>query len=81
MIWGLRQFVQDEGDISNGTHICEVEIDPETRPGTDIMPTPSLTIWGDGEPDPAGWPGPWRRGAGNGRALTENTVFRKTVSF
>ena len=33
---GMGEFVQDEATYPNGTHICEVEIDPETG-GTEIV--------------------------------------------
>jgi carbon-monoxide dehydrogenase large subunit len=60
--------------LSNGTHVCEIEIDPETGQ-TQIV---NYTIVDDsrhGEPDAARRPDPWRRGAGVGQALTEHTVY------
>ena len=40
---GFGEFVQDEATYPNGTHICEVEIDPETgKPSS--SPIRSLTI-------------------------------------
>ena len=49
----------------NGTHICEVEIDPETG-ATEIVDLHDRRRFRrHGEPDPARRPGPWRRRAGH----------------
>ena len=49
----------------NGTHICEVEIDPETGGDRDRQLHDRRRFRRHGEPDPARRPGPWRRRPGH----------------
>ena len=72
---GFGEFVQDECTYPNGTHICEVEIDPETG-ATEIV---SYTIVDDFgvTVNPILLAGQVHGGVvqGIGQALTEDTVY------
>lgn len=74
-IEGFGEFVQDECTYPNGTHICEVEIDPDTGE-TQIQ---SYTIVDDfgATVNPILLAGQVHGGVvqGIGQALTENTVY------
>ena len=74
-IKGFGEFVQDEATYPNGTHICEVEIDPETG-GIEIV---SYTIVDDfgATVNPLLLAGQVHGGVaqGIGQALSENTVY------
>jgi len=72
---GFGEFVQDECTYPNGTHICEVEIDPDTG-ATEVL---SYTIVDDFgvTVNPILLAGQVHGGVvqGIGQALTENTVY------
>jgi len=74
-IKGFGEFVQEEATYPNGTHICEVEIDPETG-RTEIV---NYTIVDDfgATVNPILLAGQIHGGVaqGIGQALTENTVY------
>lgn len=74
-IKGFGEFVQEEATYPNGTHICEVEIDPETG-RTEIV---NYTIVDDfgAMVNPILLAGQIHGGVaqGIGQALTENTVY------
>jgi aerobic carbon-monoxide dehydrogenase large subunit len=72
---GFGEFVQDENTYPNGTHICEVEIDPETG-DTDIVAYTIVDDFG-ATVNPMLLAGQVHGGVvqGIGQALTENTVY------
>lgn len=83
---GFGEFVQDEATYPNGTHICEVEIDPETGAAEVVAYTIvddfGVTV------NPILLAGQVHGGVvqGIGQALTENTVYSEdgqllTASF
>ncbi len=83
---GLGEFVQEEATYPNGTHICEVEVDPDTGE-TEIV---SYTIVDDfgATVNPILLAGQVHGGVvqGIGQALTEDTVYSEdgqlvTASF
>lgn len=85
-IKGFGEFVQDEATYPNGTHICEVEIDPDTG-HTEIV---NYTIVDDfgATVNPVLLAGQVHGGVvqGIGQALTEDTVYAEdgqllTASF
>ena len=53
----------EEQTYPNGTHVCEVEIDPETGRTEVVALHDRRRFRRDGEPDAARRPGAWRRGA------------------
>ncbi|MEJ1161658.1 xanthine dehydrogenase family protein molybdopterin-binding subunit [Prosthecomicrobium sp. N25] len=75
---GYGKFVQDECTYPNGTHVCEVEIDPETGKvdvlGYTVMDDFGVTV------NPILLAGQVHGGVaqGLGQALTENTVYDGT---
>jgi carbon-monoxide dehydrogenase large subunit len=72
---GFGEFVQDGATYPNGTHICEVEIDPETGQ-TDIVAYTIVDDFGV-TVNPLLLAGQVHGGVvqGIGQALTENTVY------
>ncbi len=72
---GFGEFVQDECTYPNGTHICEVEIDPDTGK-TDIVRYTIVDDFG-ATVNPILLAGQVHGGVvqGIGQALTENTVY------
>ena len=72
---GFGEFVQDEATYPNGTHICEVEIDPETGE-TEILRYTIVDDFG-ATVNPILLAGQVHGGVvqGIGQALTENTVY------
>ncbi|MIL09271.1 xanthine dehydrogenase family protein molybdopterin-binding subunit [Salmonella enterica subsp. enterica] len=74
-IKGFGEFVQEEATYPNGTHVCEVEIDPETGKvdvvGYTIVDDVGVTV------NPLLLAGQMHGGVaqGIGQALTENTVY------
>jgi carbon-monoxide dehydrogenase large subunit len=74
-IKGFGEFVQEENTYPNGTHICEVEIDPETG-DTDIVAYTIVDDFG-ATVNPILLAGQVHGGVvqGIGQALTENTVY------
>ena len=83
---GFGEFVQDEATYPNGTHICEVEIDPETGQ-TDILAYTVVDDFGV-TVNPTLLAGQVHGGVvqGIGQALTENAVYSEdgqllTASF
>ena len=74
-IRGFGEFVQQENTYPNGTHICEVEIDPETG-HTDIVAYTIVDDFGV-TVNPILLAGQIHGGVvqGIGQALTENTVY------
>lgn len=83
---GFGEFVQDECTYPNGTHICEVEIDPETG-ATDVLAYTIVDDFGV-TVNPILLAGQVHGGVvqGLGQALTENTVYSEegqllTASF
>ena len=72
---GMGEFVQDEATYPNGTHICEVEIDPETGEtkivGYTIVDDFGVTV------NPILLAGQMHGGVaqGLGQALSEDTVY------
>jgi carbon-monoxide dehydrogenase large subunit len=72
---GFGEFVQDEATYPNGTHICEVEIDPETGK-TDILRYTIVDDFGV-TVNPILLAGQVHGGVvqGIGQALTEDTVY------
>jgi carbon-monoxide dehydrogenase large subunit len=74
-IKGFGEFVQDENTYPNGTHICEVEIDPETG-HTDVVAYTIVDDFGV-TVNPMLLAGQVHGGVvqGIGQALTENTVY------
>ncbi len=83
---GFGEFVQDECTYPNGTHICEVEIDPETGM-TDVLAYTIVDDFGV-TVNPILLAGQVHGGVvqGLGQALTENTVYSEegqllTASF
>jgi carbon-monoxide dehydrogenase large subunit len=72
---GFGEFVQDECTYPNGTHICEVEIDPETG-GTEIVGYTIVDDFG-ATVNPILLAGQVHGGVvqGIGQALTEDTVY------
>ncbi|GLS32947.1 carbon-monoxide dehydrogenase large subunit [Mesorhizobium albiziae] len=74
-IKGFGEFVQDENTYPNGTHICEVEIDPETG-HTDVVAYTIVDDFGV-TVNPILLAGQVHGGVvqGIGQALTENTVY------
>ena len=83
---GFGEFVQDECTYPNGTHICEVEIDPETG-GTQVLAYTIVDDFGL-TVNPLLLAGQVHGGVvqGLGQALTENTVYSEegqllTASF
>lgn len=72
---GFGEFVQDEATYPNGTHICEVEIDPDTG-ATDIVRYTIVDDFG-ATVNPILLAGQVHGGVvqGIGQALTENTVY------
>ena len=72
---GFGEFVQDEATYPNGTHICEVEIDPETGE-TEIVRYTIVDDFG-ATVNPVLLAGQVHGGVvqGIGQALTENTVY------
>jgi aerobic carbon-monoxide dehydrogenase large subunit len=83
---GFGEFVQDEATYPNGTHICEVEIDPETGQA-DIMAYTIVDDFG-ATVNPILLAGQVHGGVvqGIGQALTENAVYSEdgqllTASF
>jgi carbon-monoxide dehydrogenase large subunit len=85
-IEGFGEFVQDECTYPNGTHICEVEIDPDTG-HTDILRYTIVDDFG-ATVNPILLAGQVHGGVvqGIGQALTENTVYSEdgqllTASF
>ncbi|WP_157015110.1 xanthine dehydrogenase family protein molybdopterin-binding subunit [Mesorhizobium xinjiangense] len=72
---GFGEFVQDEATYPNGTHICEVEIDPETGT-TEIVGYTIVDDFG-ATVNPILLAGQVHGGVvqGIGQALTENTVY------
>lgn len=83
---GFGEFIQDEATYPNGTHICEVEIDPETGK-TDVLAYTIVDDFGV-TVNPILLAGQVHGGVaqGLGQALTENTVYSEdgqllTASF
>ncbi|HTV68899.1 MAG TPA: xanthine dehydrogenase family protein molybdopterin-binding subunit [Rhizobiaceae bacterium] len=83
---GFGEFVQDECTYPNGTHICEVEIDPDTGT-TDVVAYTMVDDFGV-TVNPILLAGQVHGGIvqGIGQALTENTVYSEdgqllTASF
>ena len=83
---GFGEFVQDEATYPNGTHICEVEIDPETG-NTDIVRYTIVDDFGM-TVNPILLAGQVHGGVvqGIGQALTEDAVYAEdgqllTASF
>jgi carbon-monoxide dehydrogenase large subunit len=83
---GLGEYVQDEATYPNGTHICEVEIDPETG-ATEIVDYTIIDDFG-ATVNPILLAGQVHGGVaqGIGQALTEKTVYSEdgqliTASF
>jgi carbon-monoxide dehydrogenase large subunit len=85
-VTGLGDYVQDEATYPNGTHICEVEIDPDTG-GLEIV---NYTIVDDfgATVNPILLAGQVHGGVvqGLGQALTEDTIYSEdgqlvTASF
>jgi carbon-monoxide dehydrogenase large subunit len=83
---GFGEFVQEENTYPNGTHICEVEIDPETG-HTDIVAYTIVDDFG-ATVNPILLAGQIHGGVvqGIGQVLTENTVYSEdgqllTASF
>lgn len=85
-VTGLGEFVQEEATYPNGTHICEVEIDPDTG----MLEIARYTIVDDfgATVNPLLLAGQVHGGVvqGLGQALTEETVFSEdgqlvTASF
>ncbi len=83
---GFGTFVQDEATYPNGTHICEVEIDPETG-RTEILRYTIVDDFG-ATVNPVLLAGQVHGGVaqGIGQALTEDTVYTEdgqlvTASF
>lgn len=83
---GFGEFVQDEATYPNGTHICEVEIDPTTG-GTEIVRYTIVDDFG-ATVNPVLLAGQVHGGVvqGIGQALTEDTVYSEdgqllTASF
>ncbi|TKT81252.1 xanthine dehydrogenase family protein molybdopterin-binding subunit [Aquamicrobium sp. LC103] len=74
-IKGFGEFVQDEATYPNGTHICEVEIDPQTG-RTSIVGYTIVDDFG-ATVNPILLAGQVHGGVvqGVGQALTENTVY------
>lgn len=74
-IKGFGEFVQEEATYPNGTHICEVEIDPETG-RTEIVGYTIVDDFG-ATVNPILLAGQIHGGVaqGIGQALTENTVY------
>ncbi|MCB1470250.1 MAG: xanthine dehydrogenase family protein molybdopterin-binding subunit, partial [Rhizobiaceae bacterium] len=72
---GFGEFVQDEATYPNGTHICEVEIDPETG-NTDIVRYTIVDDFG-ATVNPVLLAGQVHGGVvqGIGQALTEDSVY------
>ena len=72
---GFGEFVQEEATYPNGTHVCEVEIDPETG-RTEIVGYTIVDDFG-ATVNPLLLAGQVHGGAvqGIGQALTENTVY------
>jgi len=72
---GFGEFVQDEATYPNGTHVCEVEIDPETG-HTDIVRYTIVDDFG-ATVNPILLAGQVHGGVvqGIGQALTEDTVY------
>ncbi len=72
---GFGEFVQDECTYPNGTHICEVEIDPETG-ATQVVRYTIVDDFGV-TVNPMLLAGQVHGGVvqGIGQALTENTVY------
>jgi carbon-monoxide dehydrogenase large subunit len=72
---GFGEFVQDEATYPNGTHICEVEIDPETGT-TEIVRYTIVDDFG-ATVNPVLLAGQVHGGVvqGIGQALTEDTVY------
>ena len=83
---GFGEFVQDEATYPNGTHICEVEIDPET--GQTVVVAYTIVDDFGVTVNPILLAGQVHGGVvqGIGQALTENTVYSEdgqllTASF
>ena len=74
-IKGFGEFVQEEATYPNGTHICEVEIDPATG-GTEILAYTIVDDFG-ATVNPILLEGQVHGGVvqGAGQALTEDTVY------
>ena len=72
---GAGEFVQEEATYPNGTHICEVEIDPETGK-VDVVAYTIVDDFG-ATVNPVLLAGQVHGGVaqGLGQALTENTVY------
>ncbi len=72
---GFGEFVQNEATYPNGTHICEVEIDPETGATHIVGLHHRRRFRGDGEPDLLA--GQVHGGVvqGIGQALSEDGVY------
>jgi carbon-monoxide dehydrogenase large subunit len=72
---GFGEFVQNEATYPNGTHVCEVEIDPETG-ATEIVGYTIVDDFG-ATVNPILLAGQVHGGVvqGIGQALTENTVY------
>ena len=72
---GFGEFVQDEATYPNGTHICEVEIDPET--GQTVVVAYTIVDDFGVTVNPILLAGQVHGGVvqGIGQALTENTVY------
>ena len=72
---GFGEFVQDEATYPNGTHICEVEIDPETG-GTQVVAYTIVDDYG-ATVNPILLAGQVHGGVaqGIGQALVEETVY------
>ncbi len=72
---GFGEFVQDEATYPNGTHICEVEIDPETG-HTDVVAYTIVDDFG-ATVNPLLLQGQVHGGIaqGLGQALTEDTIY------
>jgi len=71
----VGEFVQNEATYPNGTHVCEVEIDPETGK-TDVVAYTIVDDFG-ATVNPILLAGQVHGGVaqGLGQALTENTVY------
>ncbi|WP_274629654.1 xanthine dehydrogenase family protein molybdopterin-binding subunit [Arvimicrobium flavum] len=83
---GFGEFVQDEATYPNGTHICEVEIDPDTG-GTEILRYTIVDDFG-ATVNPILLAGQVHGGVvqGIGQALTEDSIYSEdgqllTASF
>jgi len=74
-IKGFGEFTQPEPTYPNGTHICEVEIDPQTG-GTEVVAFTIVDDYGD-VVNPILLAGQVHGGVvqGIGQALTEDTVY------